>query len=114
MALTSKERDQILIAIAAKICPEVLEAVKRSDVGVKSLSSKKPFIDAIGYEEGLDKIENSNGNLAIMQFAKMVEVKSSELSKVAYSLNIQVNNNVRIGLEDARIIWRTYCAKRKW
>lgn len=114
MKLTSEQRDTLMVQIAEKLGIQV-DMVNKPEPPVAS-KIRKPFSDAIGIVEGTEFIDERE-TMTIIDMALGVEVKKSELEKVAMSLGIMCfgsSGPVQIDQKNALKIWRTYCAKRGW
>lgn len=116
--LTNGKRDQILVALLVKLAPDMVTqilgpgGILRDDPKEKKQKSKKPFDDAIGYDDGLKLLEGC-GLMDLQEFARIVAVKKSSLEQVCNSLGFVY---VMRPLPEAEylLVWKTYCTKRGW
>jgi hypothetical protein len=118
MPLTSEQRDALLVAIAAKVCPEALDfktAKQAMPVNATDrLERKKPFPEAIGYAQGMAIIEQAGETMSLRTFSQQVCVMGSQLQRVNYSLGYPPTNINELPKAQVRNVWVTYCAKRGW
>lgn len=113
MKLTNETRDALIVGIARMVCPELLNELNAPRSPEKgSASGKKPFANAIGYEEGERII--SSGSFNLMTLCQPLCVKRSDLERVSYSLGMIYSPTEIIPAEHLMTIWKTYCSKRGW
>jgi hypothetical protein len=111
MRLTTEQRDRLLVQIAEKLGIQLDVDVGPTTKPVNK--TRKPFPDSIGMDEGL-AILTGLGPIGLLDFARNVEVKRSDLEAVANSLGVKCLGPIVISDDDLRLIWRTYCNKRGW